>query len=146
VTLAANTRVLDLLRELAHSLVEPLDADACVISRVLGDALLVVTQASRDGRTLPRGHGYLVSEHPEAQRVLRRGEPGVVCLGEPDADRAELKVLEDLGFASLLTLPLELYGETWGLVELYRGKPRPFGPVEIRAAATRLRELAPAYQ
>jgi len=41
-------------------------------------------------------------------------------------------------------LPLELRGETWDLVEVCRGRARPFGPVEIRAAAIRLRELGPS--
>jgi GAF domain-containing protein len=133
-TVIGQTRLLDALTQLAHSLVEALDADACAISRALGDVLIFVTQVSRDGRNLALGQGYLVSDYPETQVVLDRREPRTVCLDEPGTDPGEQQVLEDLGYTALLMLPLELNGETWGLVEVYREEPRPFDAVEIRTA------------
>ncbi len=131
-------RLLDALTDLAGSLVDALDADACAVSRVLGDVLLFVTQSSRDGRSLALGQGFLVSEYPQTADVLERGEPRSVCVDDPRADPRELQLLQELGYSALLMLPLELRGETWGLVEVYRAAPRPFGPVEIRAGLARL--------
>jgi hypothetical protein len=43
-------------------------------------------------------------------------------------------VLDELGFASLLLLRLELGAATWGLVEVYHVEPRAFDVDEIRLA------------
>jgi GAF domain-containing protein len=138
----ADPRLLDALDDAASRLVEALEADGCAISRALGDVLLLVTERVPPGQTLQLGQGYLVSEYPETRQVLEQREPRTACLGEDGLDPAEERVLIDVGFASLLMLPLELKGEIWGLVEVYRGKPIPFGPVEIRAAASVLSEFA----
>lgn len=136
-----HRRLLDALEELARALVAGLDADACAISRAVGDALLFVCQAATDGRNLALGQGYLASEYPETQAVLDLREPRTACLGCPGGDESEERLLEELGYAALLMLPLELNGEVWGLVEVYREEPRPFGAVEIRAASLLLAQL-----
>jgi transcriptional regulator with GAF, ATPase, and Fis domain len=135
-------RLIDSLGALASTLVEALDADACGISRALGDVLLFVTEHAAPERTLLSGSGYLVSEFPLTKRVLETREPLAVCLDDTSADEAEARILLELGYASLLMLPLDLAGEPWGLVEVYREEPRPFGAVEMRAAAAVLAELA----
>ncbi len=137
----ARPRLIDSLNDAAAALAEALDADACAISRVLGDVLLLVSEYTTPGRTLLMGQGYLVSEFPETRRVLETGQPRTICVSEPDADESETRLLSELGFASLLMLPLELSGEPWGIVEIYRDAPRPFGAVEIRAAASVLADL-----
>jgi GAF domain-containing protein len=137
-SVVGHTRLLDALTDLARSLVEALEADGCAISRVLGDVLLLACQATGDGRSLSLGQGHLVSEYPETLKVLEARVPYVVCFGAPGADPGEERMLLDLGYRSLLMLPLELHGEVWGLVEVYRTDPRPFGPGEIRAASALL--------
>ena len=137
----APMRLIDSLSHAAAALVEALDADACAISRVLGDVLLLVTEHTLPGTTLLVGQGYLVSEYPETQQVLATGRPRTVCVADAEVDPAEDRVLRDLGFASMLMLPLELAGERWGLVEVYRAAPKPFGPAEMRAASVVLAEL-----
>lgn len=138
--ITAGERLIDALERTTHALVEALEADSCAISRVLGDVLLLVTECVPPGRTLQLGQGYLVSEYPETQRVLRGREPRSVCLGQLGVDPAEERVLVEQGFASLLMLPLELRGAVWGLVEVYREEPVPFGAAEIRTAAVLLGE------
>jgi GAF domain-containing protein len=133
---ATEMRLLDLLEETTRALAAALDADACAISRALGDVLLLVTECVPPGRTLQLGQGYLVSEYPETVAVLERHEPRAVCIGDEGVDEAEEEVLRSLGYASLLMLPLVLGGQTWGLVEVYRAEPVPFGAVEIRAATS----------
>lgn len=138
---AAGLRLLDALSEAASSLVERLDADACAISRALGDVLLLVTEHGRDGRSVRLGQGYLISEFPETRQVLELRRPRAICVDDAEVDLAEARVLLELGHAALLMLPLDVAGEPWGLVEVYRAEPRPFGPVEIRAAGAVLAEL-----
>jgi GAF domain-containing protein len=138
----SDVTLLEALDDAARRLVEALEADGCAISRALGDVLVLVTERVPQGETLQLEQGYLVSDFPETRDVLERREPRTACLGEPELDPGEERVLQQLGYASLLMLPLELKGEIWGLVEMYREKPVPFGPVEIRAAATVLSEFA----
>jgi GAF domain-containing protein len=138
----ADLRLLDALDEAAGRLVEALEADGCAISRALGDVLLLVTERVPPGETLQPEQGYLVSDYPETRHVLEHREPRTACLGQPGLDPAEERVLRTLGYGSLLMLALELNGEMWGLVEVYREQPVPFGPVEVRAAASVLSEFA----
>jgi GAF domain-containing protein len=142
VAVATEMRLFDLLEETSRHLVAGLDADACAISRVIGDVLLLVTETVPPGRTLQLGQGYLVSEYPETVLVLERREPRSICLSDDEVDEAEEAVLRSLGYQALLMLPLVLGGETWGLVEVYRDSPVPFGGVEVRAAASILARFA----
>jgi GAF domain-containing protein len=142
VAVATEMRLFDLLEETSRNLVAGLDADACAISRAIGDVLLLVTETVPPGRTLQLGQGYLVSEYPETVLVLERREPRSICLCDDEVDEAEEAVLRSLGYQALLMLPLVVGGETWGLVEVYRDAPVPFGAVEVRAAAGILARFA----
>lgn len=130
----ANPRLGDALDATARALVAQLGADACAISRVVGDVLILVTEHAPNGHVLQSGQGYLVGDFPETRLVLDRREARSVCVGSAAADPDEERVLRDLGLGALLMLPLVLGGEAWGLVEVYREEARPFGAVEIRAA------------
>ncbi len=141
-TVGTDLRLLDALDHAAGRLVEALEADGCAISRALGDVLLLVTERVPPGETLQPEQGYLVSDYPETRHVLEHREPRAACLGAPGLDPAEERVLLGLGYGSVLMFPLVLNGCSWGLVEVYREDPVPFGPVEIRAAATVLSEFA----
>lgn len=135
---AAATRLVDVLQERARQLVARTAADACVISRVLGDVLIIVTRVTADAAPLELGQGFLVSDYPATGAVLRTGEPAVLTLEDDDVDAAEAQLLRDIGHATLLMLPLEVVGERWGLIELYRRAARRFDADEVAAA----RELA----
>jgi transcriptional regulator with GAF, ATPase, and Fis domain len=122
-----------LLSGTARRLVEQLDgATACVISRVIGDLLVDLTQHSTSGR-VDSGHEYLVSDFPLTRQVIESGEPEVVLLSDPDADQAEADLLRLIGFESLLMLPLETTGSCWGLLEVY-GDERGFSAADVEAA------------
>jgi transcriptional regulator with GAF, ATPase, and Fis domain len=134
VTEAAGARLVDVLQERARQLVARTGADACVISRVLGDVLIIVTRVTADAAPLELGQGFLVSDYPVTEAVLRTGEPAVLTLDDDDVDAAEAQLLRDIGYATLLMLPLDVVGEQWGLVELYRRAADRFGADEIAAA------------
>ena len=80
------------------------------------------------------GQGYLVPDYPLTQAVLTSGQPQALTLADADVDPAEASVLEELGFASLLILPLPIGGARWGLVEVYRLEPLPFDDDDVRVA------------
>ena len=131
----AATRLIDALRERAAQLVSTLGADACVISRVLGDVLIIVTQAtSGEDVELDLGQGFLVSDYPLTQRVLAQRDPVALTIADEGVDDAEARLLVELGFGALLMSPLEVNGEAWGLVEVYRSEPNAFSAADLATA------------
>jgi GAF domain-containing protein len=130
-----NLTLVDLLTATAHELVERLAADACTVSRVIGDVLILVAECAPEGRTLLLGQGYLVPDYPLTQGVLSTGRPRMLTLADEGVEPGEARVLEGLGFASLLMLPLPIGGDRWGLVEVYRTAPLPFDANDVRVAA-----------
>jgi GAF domain-containing protein len=129
-----NVRLADLLAATVQELVERLAADACIVSRVIGDVLILVAEHALEERTLLLGQGYLVPDYPLTQAVLSSGLPRALTLADADIDAGETSVLEELGYASLLMLPLPIGGATWGLVEVYRREPVPFDAADVRLA------------
>jgi GAF domain-containing protein len=131
---ATKLRLLDVLSGTAHELVDALGAQACGISRAIGDMLILVVEYADDGRSIQLGQGYLVSDYPETSRVLADREPRALTLDDPDVDGSEAAVLRELGYGSLLMLPLVLNDELWGLVEVYRTDRRRFSDDDARIA------------
>jgi transcriptional regulator with GAF, ATPase, and Fis domain len=129
-----TARLRDVLSTMADDLVSRLDADACAISRVIGDVLIIVAERTPDGETLQQGQGYLVPDFPQTAEVLRSREPRALTLDDPDLDPAEAVVLRDYGFGALLMLALELEGNAWGLVEVYRKERRAFSAADVLLA------------
>ena len=136
-----DIRLVDVLSAATRELVETLDANACGISRVIGDMLILVAEYAADGRTLQLGQGYLVSDFPETDRVLASREPCTLTVDDRDVDSAEEVLLRTLGYGALLMLPLMVEDEVWGLVEVYRNEVRAFSADEMRRAATLLANI-----
>jgi GAF domain-containing protein len=134
VTEGLNLRLLDVLSSLADELVAQLDADACAISRVIGDVLILIAERVPGDRSLLQGQGYLVPDYPQTAEVLRTGIPRTLTIDDRDVDEAEARVLREQGYGSLVMLPLEINGGTWGLVEVYRESSRPFSDEDVRRA------------
>jgi GAF domain-containing protein len=134
-----SLKLLDVLSRLADELVARLDADACAISRVIGDVLILVAERVHDGGTLQMGQGYLVPDFPQTAEVLQTGEPRTLTLDDPDLDAAEASVLNAHGFGALAMFTLELNGVVWGLVEVYRRERRAFSEAEINLASELIR-------
>lgn len=140
---AQPATVPELLRNAASELVESLDAAGCVISRLIGELIVEVAEHSRTGNSLHLGYGYLLSEYPLTDEAVRLREPRTVSLLDPDPDPQEAKLLGELGFDSLLMLPLECGKDAWGLVEIYVAGRR-FDEAAVGAATavvTRVSEL-----
>src|SRR5262249_26458530 len=104
--------LLEVMTDAARELVRELGASGCGISRAIRTVLVVVAEPPEDGRTLQLGQGYLVPDYPETQAVMTLRVPRTASLLDPDVDPSEAAVLRELGYMSLLMLPLDVDGET----------------------------------
>jgi GAF domain-containing protein len=125
--------VAELLSLTAEAFVVVLDAPACTISRVIGDLLVDLVQHRREGSLDRLGHGYLISDYPLTRAVIENLEAKTVYGGDADADARETGLLGELGFDSLLMLPIEADGAAWALVEVY-ASGRRFKTADVEAA------------
>jgi GAF domain-containing protein len=122
------------LRQLCATLVEEAEVSASLVSRVIGEMLIEVAECSTNGVSLQSGHGYLIEDFPVTLEVIAKREPRTVSLNEEAPDPAEAELLRELGYQSLLMLPLEAAGECWGLVELYREHGEAFTSEDVLRA------------
>jgi hypothetical protein len=132
------------LVDLARNLCTTLGGNGCVISRVVGDLLVDLVEYTPEGRRFQLGHGYLISDYPLTREVLEQREPRAVAIADPDAEPNEVKLLIELGFASLLMLPLVLGDDLWALVEVYGKGADAFGATAVEAAEPLLAAAADA--
>jgi hypothetical protein len=124
-TLSRQTTVQALLAETCRGLVELLDAEACAISRVVGDLLVGLEEyAPSNKRPLATGHEYLISDFPLTREVVEHRRPRLVSLLDDEPEPSEAAVLEKLGYDSLLMLCLPVGEGCWALVEAYRSGSR----------------------
>lgn len=133
--LDVETTVPALLSATARTIVELIGASACTISRVIGDLLVDLTQHRMEGEPLRLGHGYLVSDYPLTREVIEELEVRTVFVSDPEADPDEARLLGELGFDSLLMVPLTVGGGVWGLVEVYGDGARPFDEEDAEIAS-----------
>jgi GAF domain-containing protein len=118
-----------------RSLVNGLGAEACAISRLVGELLVQIEEVVQPGRSLIIGQGYVVSDYPLTRVVLETGEARPVSVADPDADPAEAELLRELGYEALLMLCLVAGEETWGLVEVYDSGDRRFSAEDAELGA-----------
>jgi len=128
------TTVPQLLATTARAIVDALGAQACTISRAIGDLLVDLVDYSPTGAGVQVGHGYLISDYPETRAVLDRLVPRTVYLNDPAADGKEVALLRELGFDSLLMVPLQAKGAAWGLVEVYDNTKDGFTDANVAEA------------
>lgn len=113
-----------LLETACEEFVGMLQAEACAISRVVGDLLVALAEFSRGQDPLELGHEYLISDYPLTLEVVQQGKARAVSLLEDSPDPNEAELLERLGFESLLMVCLPAAGDCWGLVEVYADEKR----------------------
>ena len=126
--------VVGLLTALCRELTRAPGPSACLVSRVIGDVLVIVAAHTSDGRDLPLGHGYLISDYPPTRATLESRTPLALSLADPALDAGEAEILREFGYEDLLMIPLVAAGETWALVEVYRADGPPFGAEEVDEA------------
>jgi GAF domain-containing protein/DNA-binding response OmpR family regulator/sensor histidine kinase YesM len=147
--LSSKLSVDELLNDLAQRMASALEADDCTISEwdeasgVLWSVTreeptdgVEVASHSADDNTLRfrQGKPYLIANYPTTARVLDSQQPEVVLASDPQADPAEVVLLRELGWRSMLMLPLVTRDAVVGLVEIYDAEERNFSNEEIRLA------------
>jgi hypothetical protein len=97
--LSRQATVQGLLSTTCRELVELLDAEACSISRVVGDLLVGLERHARTPERPPElSHEYLISDFPLTQEVVERREPRLASLLDEDPEANEAALLQKLGF------------------------------------------------
>jgi GAF domain-containing protein len=124
-----------------RALIDVLAAEACTISRLVGELLVQIEEVVQPGRSIVIGQGYVLSDYPLTRVVLESRVAVPVSVFDPDADAAEAGLLRELGYEALLMAPLVVGHETWGLVEVYDAGERRFSPDDV-ALATRVVDRA----
>jgi GAF domain len=138
--LRAATSIPELMRSAARAAADAVDAHACAISRILGDVLIELAEFAGDRKTLYLGHGYLVSDFPLTREAVEQRAARTVYVPDPHADAREVELLRELGFQSLLMVPICAGDVVWGLAELYRETVHRFVNADAERA-TRLFEV-----
>jgi putative nucleotidyltransferase with HDIG domain len=135
--LAGGDDVPSMLADLSRQLTEFLDASACMISVVDLDARIVRDLAgyARPPYSWESAAGeYSFGDYPRTEEVLRTGEPYSCRVDGSDVDTAEARSLHELGFGSLLMLPMQVDTEPYALIEIYDRSGRVFRADELRLA------------
>jgi two-component system, NtrC family, sensor histidine kinase KinB len=148
-TLASTMDRQSVYPAVAQKLAEAIGADDCVIS----DYVLTTGKVETSWQLKPvTGSSHVVSAEysldtfPFLGRVLRKRKPLTVKLDDPEADPAELAMLQARGHGALLALPMIVSDQVVGLVEIYVIHPRDFSPGEISLAQTLANQAAIAIE
>lgn len=140
--LASATRAADLRSAIARAAQE-IAVDVLAVSALGGDGVLrEIAVAGADLDTTE----YPLSEFPATRSVLQDATPVEAHLSDPNTDPAEKGFMRNLGFASLLIVPLYLDGRPIGILEFAQFTHRRWTGRDIahaRGLATHLSQALP---
>ena len=125
VTTRADLRaVLDPIRTL-------LEVDEVILSLVTGDSAWLETIVT-NGKV--EDDRFLLSDYPATAVVLETGEAAQVLASDPDADPAEVALLLEMDYRSLLMVPLLAGARSIGVLEACAAAERPWSRTQIHSA------------
>jgi GAF domain-containing protein/CheY-like chemotaxis protein len=139
------------LDTVANALQELLDIQGCSISEWHRERH-VVTAIPEQAPTYwinqeASTRDYDLNQYPLTLKVLVEQKPAQVNTGQPEADPAELALIQELGGRALLMVPMISQGETLGLIELLECRTeRTFTEAEIALAQLLANQAATAVQ
>lgn len=129
----------ELLHQIAVRLAVVADVDSCAISSFARNPDRIHAMAHYSDSGSPQNDhldsDYLLRAYPTTARVLASGEPTLIHVLDPQADEAEVALLQELQYGALLMLSLRAGDEPIGLVELYSERP------DFQISARRLKRL-----
>ncbi len=147
----AATSSLDLdqvLDSVAAVMTQAIGASGCAISRWDKDAGTVVTLADHSvtagGSEV--GKVYALADYPATAQMLETCQSLIVNLDDETCDPQERKLLAELGFASMLAVPLVVKDKVIGLVELYDVSSRHFTEADIHLSQSLANQAAIALE
>jgi len=139
--LAGGDDLAEMLAGLARQVAEFIGASACLISVADAERGIVRDRAgyARPPHRWQRtSREHVIADFPRTAQVLATGVP-YTCTAS-DADPAEMPLLLELGFRSLLMLRMEVEGESFALVEVFDERRRLFTPDEVRLCQALINE------
>ena len=133
----------------SHDLDEVLELAAEEARRALGATSLAVSRWERERNVLrtlinvgalgpaeeryPGDETYSVSDYPQLERMLLRGQPYFNAVDDPNADPMAVKLLRSLGKHSDVAVPIVVEGVSWGEVWATTGPGEPrFTSADVR--------------
>jgi diguanylate cyclase (GGDEF)-like protein len=117
-----------------------LHADDVAVSRVVPGEQCVETLTSHDG--IAPGERFGFGEYPTTEHVIREQVLGQLVVDDPAVDDAERRLLDELGYAALLMVPVVAGGVSVGLLEVSRRTGRPWTSGEVDQARLLAQSLA----
>jgi hypothetical protein len=118
------------LRDAIRRAAALLRADDVALMRLQDDRLVLLT----DHAEFSRGAAWPLADYPATMHVLRERMPGQVIAGDAASDPAELAALQEIGFETMLMLPVICGGRELAVLEVYRVLPQAFTGAEIDRA------------
>ncbi|MBA2530270.1 MAG: EAL domain-containing protein [Euzebyales bacterium] len=137
----ADVDSLDQLAPLVVQYAAMLDADFALFSALdaTGEAL-----DSIDARSwTPTGERFLLGDYPASRAALERREALQVLVDDPRADSAERALLTEMGYRSVLLVPMHTRGRAVGLLEFYSHTRRLWTRTELHRARIACAQLGP---
>jgi diguanylate cyclase (GGDEF)-like protein/PAS domain S-box-containing protein len=119
------------LRAVLEPIRELLGVEEIILSLVTGDSAWLETVVTHGTAEDDR---FLLSEFPATEAVLASGEAAQVLVSDPDADAAEVKLLDEMGYRSLLMVPLLAGARSIGVLEACAVEERPWSRTQIHSA------------
>jgi PAS domain S-box-containing protein len=127
-----------------------LGVDGCTISRWDQESDAVVTWVDYQTDAAlsdPLGTRYGLDDFPATRAVLESRQPVVIHVSDDSADPHEVALMQRMGSASLLMLPLVIRDQVVGLVELdTTGRRRDFSTSDVRLAQALADQAAVAIE
>jgi hypothetical protein len=119
------------LREVLEPIRALLDVDEVILSLVTADRVWIETVVTNGAEQDDR---FLLSDYPATEVVLDTGEAAQVLTSDPDADPAEVRLLTEMGYRSLLMVPLLAGAQSIGVLEACAAEERPWTRSQIHSA------------
>jgi PAS domain S-box-containing protein len=147
----AATSSLDIaqvLDSVAAAMTQAIGASGCAISEWDKEAGVVITLA--DYIVAPEdsevGRVYAIADYPATARLLELCQPLIVSLDDETSDPQERRLLAELGYVSILAVPLVARDKVIGLVELYDDVPRHFTDSDMKLSQAMANQAAIALE
>jgi diguanylate cyclase (GGDEF)-like protein len=128
----AGARSRDDLDSAVALIAAELHAQNVILSRLLAGEGILETLADNSRKSAE--DQFAVDEFPATARVLESQVAAQVIVGDPESDPAEVELLLELGYRSLLMVPVISRGSTVGLLEAFAEADRPWTRTEINRA------------
>lgn len=127
--IAASPQVFDVAGAL-RGLANLTDVDDVALSLIAGEELRIVTQhawtTSEDV--------FLLADYPASQLTLNTASPVSIRVDDPSADPAEVRLLREIGFGTLLMVPVVEGADQLALIEWFCVATRDWSAAELRLA------------